>query len=346
MAFDAESAETLEPFDPDAAAASDGLFGLDTAPDAARVVVVPVPWQATTSYRRGTRGGPQALLHASYQVDLEDLDVGAVWRAGIAQVPADPRVAAWDQEVEADALAVIESGGGEPDAAARVNARGDDLNALVEATVSGILDEGRIPAVIGGDHSVPFGAIAAIAARHPGVGILHIDAHADLRAAYEGFTWSHASIFHNVMTRLPDVATLVQVGIRDVGASEVAFQKAQGARIVPFFDNAMARELARGTPWMHIVHRIVEALPPTVYISFDVDGLDPAFCPNTGTPVPGGLTFRDVVVLLEAVSEHRRIVGFDLNEIGDAEWDGNVAARLLYKLCGWAARSQGWRPPG
>lgn len=331
-------------FDPDAPAASAGLFGLSTPPDQARVVVVPVPWQATTSYRRGTRGGPAAALQASYQVDLEDLDVGPAWQAGIAMLPADPRVAAWDREVEADALAVIASAGAEPEAAARVNTRGDELNALVHASVGALLDEGRIPVLLGGDHSVPFGAIAAVAARHPGVGILHIDAHADLRDAYEGFTWSHASIFHNVMTRIPEVGTLVQVGIRDVGAGEIAFQKVQGARIVPFFDNDMARELARGTPWMRIVQHIVDALPAEVYISFDIDGLDPALCPNTGTPVPGGLSFRDVVVLLEAVAEHRRIVGVDLNEIGDGEWDGNVAARLLYKLCGWAARSQGWRP--
>jgi agmatinase len=331
-------------FDPDAPATGEGLFGLDTPLDAARVVVVPVPWQATTSYRRGTRGGPAALLEASRQVDLEDLDVGPVWQAGIAEHPVDPQVAAWDAEVEADALAVIASGGDDPAAAARVNARGDDLNALVHATILGVLDQGRIPAVIGGDHSVPFGAIRAVAARHPGVGVLHIDAHADLRDAYEGFTWSHASIFHNVVTRLPDVARLVQVGLRDVGAAEVAFQREHASRIVPFYDNAMARELARGVPWIAIVERIVHALPDDVYISFDVDGLDPALCPNTGTPVPGGLSFRDVTVLLATVAERKRIVGFDLNEIGDAEWDGNVAARLLYKLCGWAARSQGWMP--
>ncbi len=331
-------------FDPDAAATGGGLYGLDTAPADARVVVLPVPWQATTSFRRGTRGGPDALLEASWQVDLEDLDVGPVWKAGIAMLPADPRVAEWDAEVEADALAVIESGGADPAAAARVNARGDDLNTLVYDAIRAELDAGRIPAVIGGDHSVPFGAIRAVAERHPGVGILHIDAHADLRDAYEGFTWSHASIFHNVMTRIPQVGKLVQVGIRDVGAGEVAFQEASGGRIVPFFDNAIARDLARGASWMSVVDRIVDALPADVYVSFDVDGLDPAFCPHTGTPVPGGLSFRDVVVLLEAVGERRRIVGFDLNEIGADPWDGNVAARLLYKLCGWAARSHGWKP--
>ncbi len=331
-------------FDPDAPATGAGLFGLDTPLEAARVVVISVPWQATTSYRRGTRGGPAAVLSASMQVDLEDLDVGAAWKAGIAALPADPRVADWDQEVEADALLVIASGGAEPEAAARVNARGAALNGLVEEAVGALLDAGKIPGLLGGDHSVPFGAIQAVAARHPGVGVLHIDAHADLRDAYAGFTWSHASIFHNVMTRVPGVARLVQVGIRDVGAGEVTFQKAQGGRIVPFFDNALGRELARGTPWMILVDRMIDALPAEVYISFDIDGLDPSLCPNTGTPVPGGLSFRDVVLLLGELASRRRIVGFDLNEVGDAEWDGNVGARLLYKLCGWAARSQGWAP--
>lgn len=338
MHFDPEATE----FDPDAAAVSDGIFGLDTPPEQARLVVLPVPWQATTSFRRGTRGGPQALLEASWQVDLEDLDVGPAWKAGIAMREPDPRVAEWDQEVEADALAVIDSGGHAPAAAARVNKRGDDLNHLVYEAARAELSAGRIPVVVGGDHSVPFGAIQAVAERHPGVGILHLDAHADLRDAYEGFTWSHASIFHNVITRLPNVGKLVQVGLRDVGAGEVAFMREHPDRIVPFFDNALAKELARGVPWMVLVDRIVDALPPEVYVSFDVDGMDPAFCPHTGTPVPGGLSFRDVVILLEAVGTKRKIVGFDINEIGPDAWDGNVAARLLYKLCGWAAAGAGF----
>ena len=325
-------------FDPDAPANGDGLFGLPDDPSAARVVVVPVPWQATTSYRRGTRGGPLALLEASRQVDLYDLDVGPAWKAGIAMLPPDPRVEAWDLEAEPDALAVIEAGGDLPEAAGRVNALGERVNGLVHDTVARLLSEGRIPAVIGGDHAVPFGAMQAIAERYPGVGVLHIDAHADLRAAYEGFTWSHASIFHNVLHRLPGVSRIVQVGIRDVGSAELKLIEDNPERLSTFFDNALARELARGVPWQTLCDRIVEKLPPRVYVSFDVDGLDPALCPNTGTPVPGGLSFREVVILLSTLAEQREIVGFDINEVGDFEWDGNVAARLLYKLCGWAAR--------
>lgn len=327
-------------FDPDAPATGDGLFGLPNDPGHARVVVIPVEWQATTSYRRGTREGPKYLVEASRQVDLFDLDVGPAWKAGIAMLDPDPRIRAWDAEAEEDALAVIESGGGEPEAAARVNELSERVNAHVHGLVRDLLAQGRVPAVIGGDHSVPYGAMQAVAEAFPGVGILHIDAHADLRAAYEGFTWSHASVFHNVIARLPDVAKLVQVGIRDVGEAEVELIRDNPHRIATFFDNAIARDLARGIPWLTVVKHVIEKLPENVYVSIDVDGLDPAFCPHTGTPVPGGLSFRDAVVLLGTLAEERRIVGFDINEIGPDEYDGNVAARLLYKLCGWSVESQ------
>ena len=322
-------------FDPDAPATGDGLYGLDCTPAEAGVVVLPVPWQATTSFRRGTRGGPEAVRIASMQVDLEDLDVGAAWEKGIALSPLEVPIEGWDLEVEADALAVIGSGGEMPEAAARVNERSEAVNDAVYRAARDVLAAGRIPAVLGGDHSVPYGAIQAVIERFPGVGVLHIDAHADLRAAYEGFTWSHASIFYNVLTRLP-LARLVQVGLRDVGSGELTFQRTQGPRVVPFFDNALARRLAEGEPWMAIVRDIVTALPDEVYVSFDVDGMDPSWCPNTGTPVPGGISYRDVVLLLGEVGRTRRIVGFDINEVGDDPWDANVAARLLYKLAGWA----------
>lgn len=326
-------------FDPDAPAAGESLFGLPFSPDDARVVLLPVPWQATTSYRRGTREGPAAMLAASMQVDLFDLELGDAWRAGYAMLPADPRVAEWDAAAEPDALAVIAAGGELPEASARVDALSERVNEHVYTTVKGLLDRGRLPGVIGGDHSVPFGAIRAVAERYPGVGVLHVDAHADLREAYEGFTWSHASIFHNVLTRLTDVSRVVQVGLRDVGEKEVRFAQDQGARVAWFTDLDLARNLAAGESWLTQVRRIVSLLPERVYVSFDVDGMDPALCPTTGTPVPGGLSFRDVVLLLGEVGRSRQIVGFDVNEIGPGEWDGNVAARLVYKLCGWAARS-------
>lgn len=323
-------------FDPDSPARGDGIFGLSTPSETARVVVVPVPWEATTSYRRGTWRGPERLISASGQVDLTDLDAGQSWKAGIALLPPDPRIADWRAAAEPDALAVIAAGGEMPEAAARVDQLAERVNTLVRATVSGILARGAIPALIGGDHSIPFGGIEAAAEAAGPIGVLHIDAHADLRVAYEGFTWSHASVMHNVLERIPGVARLVQVGIRDLGERELARIEAEPERIRTWFDGRIARRLAEGEPWIAIVREIVAALPDRIWISLDVDGLDPACCPATGTPVPGGLSYRDLVVLLAAVAAGRRIVGFDLSEIGDAEWDGMVAARLLYKLCGWA----------
>ena len=193
--------------------------------------------------------------------------------------------------------------------------------------------------VLGGDHSVPFGAIEAYAERHAGLGILHVDAHCDLREAYEGFTWSHASIFHNVMTRIRGVRRLVQVGIRDLGAREEEMVRRSRGRIRLHHDARTSERLARGESWASIVREIVSELPRTVYVSFDIDGLDPALCPHTGTPVPGGLGFTQASQLVFAVARSgRTIVGADLCEVspgpkGD-EWDANVGARLLYKLIG------------
>lgn len=329
-------------FDPDAPANPDHLFGLPYTPDNARVVIVPVPWQATTSYRRGTREGPDAVFEASLQVDLHDLEVGEAWREGYALQEEDERVRAWDEAAEVDALAVIAAvtdGTEVPDdALQRVNQLGEQLNAFVQEQVGALMDAGHLPGVLGGDHSVPFGAIAAAAERHPGLGILHVDAHADLRVAYEGFTWSHASILYNVLTRIPGVAAVAQVGLRDVGAREAALADAD-PRVSWFTDPDIQRALAEGTPWLSIVRGIVATLPERVWITFDIDGLDPALCPGTGTPVPGGLSWGQACVLLAEVAASRTIVGFDLNEVGAGEWDGNVGARLLYKLCGHAVRS-------
>jgi len=177
------------------------------------------------------------------------------------------------------------------------------------------------------------------------MGVLHIDAHADLRRAYEGFVWSHASIMYNVATRIPQVSKLVQVGIRDYCGEELDFAKASKGRVVTHFDALLSRERAGGTPWLKQCQRIVRALPREVYVSFDIDGLDPALCPHTGTPVPGGLGFHQAFELVgELVRSGRRIVGLDLNEVapgadGD-EFDANVGARVLYKLIGWALLSQ------
>jgi agmatinase len=218
------------------------------------------------------------------------------------------------------------------------------VNDDVYATVKGLLAMGKSIALVGGDHSTPFGAIRAVAEAHPGVGILHVDAHADLRDAYEGFTYSHASIMHNVMTRIGGVARLVQVGIRDFCEDESEMIAKSNGRIRTHFDAELAARRFEGATWKECVERIIADLPERVYVSFDIDGLDPTLCPHTGTPVPGGLSFPEASYLVGAVARSgRRIVGVDVNEVvpgpdGD-EWDGNVGARLLYKMIGWMLRS-------
>lgn len=339
--------------DADAAPPADaGLFGLPTTPDEARLVIVPVPWDATTSYRAGTSRGPAAIRVASHQLDLYDADLGEPWRAGIAMLDVPDEVVRWNMSARVDAEKVIAVGGRVGDdkalaqALARVNEAGARLNRHVYEQVDRYVREGKLVGVLGGDHSVPFGAIARIAESHDEFGILHVDAHCDLRDAYEGFEWSHASIMFNVIKKIPQVRRLVQVGIRDFAKRESDAVAASNGRIVVHHDAALAERGFAGETWRAICDGIVADLPRKVYVSFDIDGLDPALCPSTGTPVPGGLSFQQAAYLIKRVVETgHTIIGFDLNEVvpsadGD-EWDANVGARVLYKLCGWTLRSQG-----
>lgn len=310
------------------------------------MVILPVPFEATTSYGGGTSEGPAAVLAASRQVDLFDYETGKPYESGIAMLPVSADVESWNREAKAAAAPIIEAGGageGLAEKLSSVNQSGERLNAWVREQTSALLDSGRMVVVLGGDHSVPYGAIQAYAERYPGMGILHLDAHADLRDAYEGFTWSHASIFHNVMTKVSGVGKLVQVGVRDLGRAEREMIRNSGGRIETIFDADIARRRDEGTPFAEIADEIVSHLPDTVYLSWDVDGLDPTLCPGTGTPVPGGLSWNDAIALLRAlVRGGKTVVGMDLCEVspGETEWDANVGARLLYKMIGFALLTQ------
>jgi agmatinase len=333
-------------FDPSGPAVGGGIFGLPHGPDDAHVILVPCPWEPTTSYRKGTKGGPAAILEASRQVDLFDVETGRPYERGIAMLDPDAAIEGWNAEASAAAQPVIDAGGaGEDPALVALLARANDLSRAldqrVEEIVAGWLDKGKLVGLVGGDHASPFGAIRAVARRTPGLGVLHFDAHADLRNAYEGFERSHASIMFNVHADIPEVAKIVQVGVRDLSQEEHAL--AQGSsRITSFYDAEIARRVFEGEPFAKIANDIAASLPENVYVSFDIDGLDPALCPNTGTPVPGGLGFREACAVLSAVVRSgRKIVGFDLNEVaGEGEWDAIVGARMLYKLIGYALLSE------
>jgi agmatinase len=337
-------------FDPNAAALPDaGIFGLPHSPDEAKVVLIPVPWEATTSYGGGTSDGPPAVLSASKQVDLYDLQTGRPWSHGIAMLEDPAEVRAWNTEARRLAEPIIEAGGniegGQMELALQqVNALCNRMNEWVYGQARKWLDKGKLVGAVGGDHGISFGSIRAHAERYPGMGVLHLDAHADLRDAYEGFTWSHASIMRNVMDRIPGVAKLVQVAIRDLCDEERKYIDGSSGRVVAYYDPDLAERRFDGVPWNHQVDAMISGLPRDVYLSFDIDGLDPVLCPHTGTPVPGGLSFQEAVALISGVVRSgRRIVGFDLTEVTPdpegGEWDGNVGARLLYKMIGFALKS-------
>lgn len=341
-------------FDPDAAAQEGtGVFGLPDQPEKARIHILPVPFDATTSYRKGTSNGPDAIRAASRQVELFDPVFGAPWKHGIHWIEPDQRVFDWNEEAGAAAQPILDAGGAVGDSKAlakklaRVNAIGAELNGWVRGEVARLLAEERLPVVVGGDHSVPFGAIQACAEKHAALGVLHFDAHADLREAFEGFTWSHASIMYNVLQRIPGVQRIVQVGIRDFGEREHELILGSGGRVQTLLDSDWQRAKLEGVNPIELVRRVIDELPEKVWVSFDIDGLDPKLCPNTGTPVPGGLSWPEAMLWLEELARSgKRVVGLDLNEVspGNAElapgepdaWDAIVGARLLYRLIGAA----------
>jgi agmatinase len=332
----------LDNYDPsDVGKVNGNLFGLPCDYDSAGIIIFGVPWEVTVSYRPGTALAPQQILDASPQLDLYDFDNPSGWQRGIYMPLIDGNILIKNSYYRQQAALIIdrlEQGGSlasTPDLTqilADINRAGANLNQLLyDRTNKAILD-GKKVGIIGGDHSVPLGYLQALADHYADFGILHIDAHSDLRDAYEGFEFSHASIMFNAL-KIPQISKLVQVGIRDVSQVEIeTIDRSQG-RVIAYYDAIVKQQLYSGTTWMDICRDAIAHLPQQVYISFDVDGLDPKLCPETGTPVPGGLELEQAFCLCrEVIRSGRKIIGFDVCEVGNAEWDGNVGARIVYKL--------------
>ena len=336
------TAEAIARFDPGGVGAVNGnLFGFPHDYAHASTIVIGVPWDVTTSYQDGTCQGPEAILRASPQLDFYDFDHPDAWRQGIYMVPVPAWLLAQNQRLRPDAIAVIrgaEQGltpAADPGLAAalnRVNQGCRTMSRWVGRQTQTALQQQKKVIIIGGDHSVPLGGLAALAQRYPSFGILHLDAHGDLRNAYEGFQESHASIMFNAL-KIPQISKLVQVGIRDISHREMTLMQRSNGRVVIYLDTQLKQATFSGHSWLQQCQDIVRNLPDQVYISCDVDGLDPKLCPHTGTPVPGGLDLEEAYCLWrEVVRSGRRIIGCDICETGSHEWDGNVSARILYKL--------------
>ena len=261
-----------------------------------RVVLIPVPYDATTSYRGGTREAPSAIIAAS--AEMEDYDV---------ELEREP------QTVGLHTAAAIEPHAGGPEAMA----------ARVTEAVRWHADQGKLVGMLGGEHSLSAGAVEALSRRHPGMSVLVFDAQADLRESYQGAAYSHAS----ASRRMLDHAPVTIVGVRSMTAEERAVASEHSVALFP-----------RGAEPIVDIDAIVESLSKDVYISVDLDALDPSFMAAVGTPEPGGMGWWESLRILRAVAERRNVVGFDVMELAPREGPeacAYTAAKLVYKLVGY-----------
>ena len=344
-------------FDPSLTGSADnGIFGLATTAETSALVYIPVPWEVTTSYGSGTASGPATIRQASPQLDLYQRGMADHYSRGFHLLAENDEIRQLNSRYKPLATEIQEVLENEGSLAARddlvqerrrVNEAGARVNELVYEEARHWHQQGRQVALIGGDHSSPLGLIHYLADHYRGqFGVLHVDAHHDLRHAYQGFQYSHASIMRNVMALDCRPAALVQVGIRDFCEEEAEFARQESA-VHTFYDQDVKERLFGGETFAGVVAEIVDRLPRKVYISFDIDGLQPDLCTHTGTPVAGGLSFEQALYLIKQVAiSGRTIVGFDLCEVApdpsDAanEWDGNVGARILFALSSWMMESR------
>ena len=332
-------------FNPNGVGVSNGnIFGFPIKENDAEHVIIPIPWEVTASYKKGSSLAPKAILNASTQLDfchlkLDNADQIKVYFAAISSQ--------WQKindKLSQEYILYNEflENGGELSESSKfqefVSVVNNSQNALRDNLYERskvLLNKDVVVSVVGGEHSVPLGLLMALNDKYSAFGILQIDAHCDLRQSYQGFDQSHASIFHNILKECNNVTKIVQLGVRDFSMQEFEYSTTS-EKIICYFDSVLKEEKFDGKTWGEQAEEILNQLPQNVYISFDVDGLNPLFCPNTGTPVPGGIDYDEIVYLIFKIAESgRKIIGFDLCEVSpnpNNDWDANVGARLLWEL--------------
>jgi agmatinase len=268
--------------------------------DASTYVVIPVPYDLTTTYQSGSRKGPQAILDASCNMELYDEELDReTFRAGIHTLPP------------------IEIEAGSP----------EGMTAAVEKKIAGVFAAGKIPVMLGGEHSISVGAVRAASKIYPSLSVLHLDAHADLRDAYQGTPFSHACAGR----RISEICSLVQAGIRSMSQEEALFLKGGSVRTY------LQDEILADTRWKE---NICSYLSSDVYITLDLDVLDPSIMPATGTPEPGGMQWRELLALIRYVTGRCNVRGFDVVELlpipGIVAPDF-LAAKLIYRMMGYVS---------
>jgi len=345
----------IENFDPGGVGnTSANIFGLPFSVEESEVVIIPVPWDVTVSGGQGTADGPMNIFEQSFQIDLFDERVTDPWKWGIAMETFPEELFNLNNQLRKQSrkyIDFLEKNGGKVgnnqlmiQIRNMVNDAGSILYEQVKNRCRMAIDQQQLPVILGGDHSTPLGLIHVLGEKYNDFGILQIDAHADLRDAYEGFTHSHASVMFNCMKQT-QISKIVPVGLRDISPAEYQIMQEHKEKFVPFFARDMHRHIFEGKTWQSICENIIQSLPQNVYISFDVDGLNPSEALSTGTPVPGGLSYDKVLYLFEMlVLSGRRIIAFDLVETGTHKEDGIVSCRLLYKTIALMLKSNKLTP--
>jgi agmatinase len=270
----------------------------------AKTVILPIPYDSTSEWQGGSRHGPQAIIDASQYLELYDLELDReIYKVGIATLP----------EVEP------------------LLSSPQDMIDRVYQVIKGLIQQKKFVVLLGGEHSLSLGAVRAFKEAFPGLSVLQLDAHADLRNEYLGTKYSQAC----VMRRIFELCPISQVGVRSLSREEKQFLTQN--KLTPFYMSDLASNTA-------FIDQIVDSLSEDVYVTIDVDVLDPSIMPAVGTPEPDGMSWRQVLDIIESVALHKHVVGFDLMEFCPAEGPGSCAfllAKLAYKLIGCAVPQEG-----
>ena len=273
--------------------------------DRSKITVIPVPYDATTTYLPGTGNGPQAILDASAHMELYDEELAKeTYRVGIYTHQPLP---VSDKKPE-------------------------EMLRVLSETVSSEMKTEKLPVILGGEHSLSLGAVRELVKIYPRLSVLQLDAHADLRDTYEGTPYNHACVGR----RISELCPLVQVGIRSMSQEEADFKRT--SPVITVFDH----QLKQGN---YILEDVMGALTDDVYLTVDLDVLDPAIMASVGTPEPGGLGWYDTIWFLRTLCRQKRVVSFDVVELcpqaGYVAPDF-LAAKLVYRIMGYIAESRGW----
>jgi agmatinase len=270
----------------------------------ARAVTLPVPYDSTSEWRSGSRHGPQAIIDASQYLELYDLESDReIYKVGISTLPQVEPLLSSPQ----------------------------DMINRVYQVVKGLIQKEKFVMLLGGEHTLSLGAVRAFKEAFPGLSVLQLDAHADLRDEYLGTKYSQAC----VMRRIFELCPISQVGVRSLSWEEKQFLTQN--KLKPFYMSDLASNKAS-------IDQIVDSLSEDVYVTIDVDVLDPSIMPAVGTPEPDGMSWRQVLDIVGQVALHKHVVGFDLMEFCPGEGPGSCAfllAKLAYKLIGCAVPQEG-----